>query len=191
MSSQRIEKILERYFHGETSLTEEGVLKEYFRQESLPPHLVELKELFSLYEKEKNAQLPDDFDEALFEAIGNHERSKKASRRSVIYYVASVAATILIIITVFIRFDPLARNSANSAEAEEAFAEASRVLYFVSDKFMQGTKPMGKVTRFNEGIDDLTTVKKFDDGVEKTAAVSKFNQITDLIINPAPEQGAK
>lgn len=187
MSSQRIEKILERYFNGESSLSEERSLREFFLKEELPPHLADLKEQFRLYEEESSVVLPDNFDDTLFEEIEKQDRSKKASRRMVIYYIASVAASILIVLTIFIRFDPLMRsNSGNSAEAEQAFAEASRVLYFVSDKFMQGADPLNKVTRFNESMTKLENVKKFDDGVDKTRPVSRFKQITDLFTNPAP-----
>lgn len=188
MSSQKIEKILERYFNGETSLAEEQMLRDFFLKEELPPHLEELREQFLYFEGEKDLSLPESFDDDLFDAINRHDRSRKASRRAVIYYVGSVAATILIIVTIFIRFQP---STANPAEAEEAFAEASRVLYYVSDKFMQGANPLERVKRFNDGVDNLKTVKKFDEGVDKTAPVSKFNQITKLITNPAPSAGAK
>lgn len=188
MSSQKIEKILERYFHGETSLAEEQRLRNFFLKEELPSHLEELREQFLFYEQEKDHKLPETFDEELFDAIDKQERSKRASRRAVFYYVSSVAAAILIIITVFISFDP---KTGNSREAEEAFAQASQVLYFVSDKFIKGSNPLERVKRFNDGVENLKKVKKFEEGVDKTAPVSKFNQITNLITNPAPTKGAQ
>lgn len=185
MSSQEIEKILERYFHGESSLSEERSLKAFFKKEDLPAHLADLREQFLVFEQEREEVLPDDFDDNLFKAIEKEEKSKKASKRAVIYYVGSVAATILIILTIFIRFDPLARNT-QTMQAEEAFAEASQVLYFVSGKFMQGTNKLGTVGQFNDNVSKLENVKKFDDGVEKASTVSRFKQITDLFTNPAP-----
>ncbi|MEN8224403.1 MAG: hypothetical protein ABFS05_03500, partial [Bacteroidota bacterium] len=98
-----------------------------------------------------------------------------------------VAATILILIAVFFRFDPFVVSPSNSdREARIAFEEASRVLYFVSDKFSKGATPLKKVARFDQGINDLNSVKKFDEGVEKATPLSRFKQITDLITNPAP-----
>jgi hypothetical protein len=185
MSSQKIEKILEKYFHGETSLTEERTLREFFRQEELPPHLAELKDQFSMLDPESEASLPDDFDNALFAEINNQDRKSKASKRAVLYYISGVAATILIIVTVFIRFDPFVGNQTKSQE-ELAFEEASRILYYVSTKFNQGADPLKKVARFDEGINNLNSIKKFDDGVSKTSPISRFKQITDLITNPVP-----
>ena len=187
MSSQGIEKILVKYFEGETSLAEERKLREYFRQEDIPDHLVELREQFDLFEKEGSIELPDSFDEELFEEIKKQERGRKISRRNNIYYISGVAATILILITVFFRFDPfLSSRQGNNAEAELAFTQASNILYFVSDKFNKGADPLGKMARFDEGVKNLNSVKKFDEGVSKASPLSRFNQITKLITNPAP-----
>ena len=156
MNSQRIEKILVKYFEGETSLSEERTLRGYFQQEDLPAHLIELKDQFELYNKESRATLPDNFDDMLFKHIEKQERSKRNFRLTTIYYISGVAATILILVTLFIRFDPFASNTKyNAQDAELAFNEASRILYFVSDKFNKGTNPLGKVARFDEGMNDL------------------------------------
>jgi len=187
MNSQKIEKILEKYFHGDTSLTEERTLREFFRQEELPAHLAELKDQFCMFDEASEEVLPDDFNDSLFEAISEKERSSKASRRSVIYYVSGVAATVLILITVFFRFEPFSGGSTYSdQEADQAFQQASRIFGLVSDKVNKSTIPLEKVARFDEGMSNLNTVKKFDDGVKKTTPVSRFKQITDLITNPAP-----
>ena len=187
MSSQGIEKILEKYFAGETSLAEERKLRAFFLKEEIPSHLAELKEQFMLYENESREELPEDFDEVLFNRINAKERGRKISRRTTIIYISSVAATILILVTVFFRFDPFLNSSqGNDPEAELAFIQASNILYFVSDKFNKGAEPLGKMARFDKGVKDLNTVKKFDEGVSKAAPVSRFDQITKLITNPAP-----
>ncbi len=187
MSSHRIEKLLEKYFESETSLSEERTLREFFRAKDIPVHLQDLKEQFELYEKEGQIELPDDFDDVIFRKIEQKERGRKQSRRTTIYYISGVAATILILVTVFVRFDSfLGTPPSNDSEAQIAFNEASRILYFVSDKFNKGTDNLGKVARFDEGIKDLSSVKKFDEGVSKASPISRFNQITKLITNPAP-----
>ncbi len=187
MNSHKIEKILAKYFEGETSLAEERMLREFFLQEDLPAHLKDLREQFMLFEEESNIELPPDFDARLFTEIEKQKKSSKASRRAYIYYISAVAATILLLITVFVRFDPFTSSSRyNEHDAEIAFNEASRILYYVSDKFNMGTNPLGKVARFDQGMNNLGTVNKFDAGVNKVKPVSRFNQITKLITNPTP-----
>jgi hypothetical protein len=186
MSSHKIEKLLIKYFEGETSLSEERMLREFFLKEDVPAHLLELKEQFGLYESEAKEELPSDFDEKLFEEIDRKDRSRRTGRRMTIYYISGVAATILILITVFIRFDTFTNTSVYSdQDAEIAFNEASRILYFVSDKFNRGANPLEKVARFDKAINDLDNVKKFDEGVNQVTPVSTFNRITKLITNPA------
>ncbi|HSG68088.1 MAG TPA: hypothetical protein VK994_05230 [Bacteroidales bacterium] len=187
MNSPKIEKILQKYFQGETSLAEERQLREFFRQEKLPPHLVELKDQFRMYDVAAAEELPESFDDDLFARIEQLNKSTRLSRRTVLIYVSSVAATVLILITLFIRFDPFTMApSGTNPEAEEAFEQASKILFYVSGKFNQGATPLKKVARFDEGMQPMKNVKKFDDGVKKTAPVSRFNQVTNLITNPAP-----
>jgi hypothetical protein len=188
MSSQRIEKILEKYFQGETSLTEERTLREFFLGDEVPQHMAELKNQFLLYEKEREIKLSDDFEDALFEEISKHEKTTRASKRSMFMYIGGVAATILILITLFIKFDPFVgyQETTENNDANMAFAEASRILYYVSDKFNQGTGTLGKVALFDEEVNNLKTVNKFDAGMSKASPISRFDQITKLITNPAP-----
>lgn len=187
MNSQKIEKILEKYFHGDTSLTEERTLREFFCQEELPAHLAELKDQFMMFEEAAEEVLPDDFDDSVLDAINEKERISRASKRSVIYYISGVAATILILVTVFFRFQPFVGGSTYSdEEADQAFQKASRIFGLVSDKVNKSTVPLEKVARFDEGMDNLKTVNKFDEGVKKSTPISRFKQITDLITNPAP-----
>lgn len=184
MSSPKIEKILERYFQGESSLQEEQSLREFFSQDKLPAHLAELKDQFMMFGGEAGRELPGSFDDRLFEMISEKERDTRLSRRRVIFYVSGIAATVLVMVSLFIRFDPFLKPSAgNPPEAEAAFEQASRILYFVSDKFNQGAAPLGKVARFDQGMQDMSNVKKFDEGLKKTAPASRFNQITNLITN--------
>ena len=186
MNSPKIEKLLERYYQGETSLAEERALREFFRQDKLPPHLAELKAQFIILDEDEGLELPESFDEELFSMIREKEKSSRLSRRRVVIYISSVAATVLILVTLFIRFNPfLDRSYGNSPEAEEAFEQASRILFFVSDKFNQGADPLRKVASFDQGIEDMKSIKKFDEGIKKTMPASRFSQITNLISNPA------
>ena len=52
MELRDIEKLLEKYFEGETTLSEEKELKVYFTGEQVAPHLEKYKVLFQYYAKE-------------------------------------------------------------------------------------------------------------------------------------------
>ena len=85
MNSPKIEKILERYFQGESSLQEEQTLREFFSQDKLPAHLAELKDQFMMFGDEAGRELPGSFDDRLFEMISEKERDTRMSRRRVTF----------------------------------------------------------------------------------------------------------
>lgn len=52
MELDRVEQLLEKYFEGETTLSEEKELKVYFTGESVEPHLEKYKNLFQFFSAE-------------------------------------------------------------------------------------------------------------------------------------------
>ncbi|WP_461043309.1 HEAT repeat domain-containing protein [Spirosoma harenae] len=51
---QDIEKLLEKYYEGQTTLQEEKLLRQFFQQESIPPHLQSHAEPFRFFVNERN-----------------------------------------------------------------------------------------------------------------------------------------
>ena len=62
MDYKYIEQLLERYWNCETSLEEEQILRSFFRQKEIPPHLLRYKTMFAYQEIEKERGLGSDFD---------------------------------------------------------------------------------------------------------------------------------
>ena len=50
MELTKIEELLEKYFEGNSNETEEQVLKSYFLQENVAPHLQKYKALFGFFD---------------------------------------------------------------------------------------------------------------------------------------------
>ncbi len=57
MESVKIEKLLEAYFEGTTSLAEEKILQNYFTHESVADHLTQYSILFVGFQKAKEERL--------------------------------------------------------------------------------------------------------------------------------------
>lgn len=70
MDYKYIEQLLERYWEGETSTEEEGILKAFYRQQNLPPHLARYQSLFAYADREKEQTLDSSFDARLLQAAG-------------------------------------------------------------------------------------------------------------------------
>jgi succinate dehydrogenase flavin-adding protein (antitoxin of CptAB toxin-antitoxin module) len=89
------DNLLEKYYRGETTEEEELALKSEFLSSDL--ETVE-KDIFGYFRNE--AKIPDGLEDSVFESIREKEEKRK-SRRVWIYSVTSVAASILLIISIF------------------------------------------------------------------------------------------
>jgi hypothetical protein len=101
MDYKYIEQLLERYWQGETTLQEEGILRTFFSQPDIPKHLQPYKELFTI---EKEEPLGDDFDARILEMID--EESQKPQQQAKIVTIGprlkplfKAAAIVAIILT--------------------------------------------------------------------------------------------
>ena len=94
MTNQK--KLLNKYYKGETSLEEEMVLKEF----SAGAEIQEAEQdMFAYFERE--AAVPEDLEASLIAVIGK-ANTKPREKRMLWYSIASTAAVVAIILTVFI-----------------------------------------------------------------------------------------
>lgn len=101
MDYKYINQLLERYWHCETSVEEESILRAFFRQEVIPAELKRYKPLFAYagQETEQNV-LGDDFDRKLLTSIEKTEPVKAriitmTQRLKPLFKAAAVVAIML------------------------------------------------------------------------------------------------
>ena len=101
MDYKYINQLLERYWHCETSVEEESILRAFFRQEVIPAELKRYKPLFAYagQETEQNV-LGDDFDRKLLTSIEKTEPIKAriitmTQRLKPLFKAAAVVAIML------------------------------------------------------------------------------------------------
>ena len=187
MSFQTIEKILQKYFEGDTSLQEEEQLKSFFQQDDVPPHLMSLKELFLTYSREKEIEVLDkQFDEDIMSRIESEGIiSMKRKRRTTIYMISGIAASILILITFFLYINILTKSIEDTfSDPRIAYNEAKNIMLFVSEKLNRGTEPLNNaITKVDQGVDKLKAMEKFNAGMKETMPIDKFNRIRFIFNN--------
>ena len=61
MDYKQIELLLERYWQCNTSLEEEAMLRDFFKNEEVPAHLMKVKELFVYQYSQQEVKLDDSF----------------------------------------------------------------------------------------------------------------------------------
>ena len=87
MESTKIEELLEKYFEGNSNKAEEQVLKSYFLQENVAPHLQKYKSLFGFFDESKKIQSERKF-------TYNNVQKRQKNRR----WFISIAASFLVAI---------------------------------------------------------------------------------------------
>jgi len=150
-----IEKLLEKYENGETSIKEEQVLKNYFSGDNIAPHLEHYKPMFLYF-------------------LGNQQEQftktlPLKSKRTFNYKWLSVAAVAVIMLGVYFnRPDDLGTIK----DPELAFNEVSKSLAMISNHFNKGTATVGYLNEVKKGTSSLNYLNEIENS---TSLIFKKN----------------
>lgn len=139
MEVQKIEQLIEQFLEGNTTLQEEKMLKEYFTQNEVPPHLIGYQSLFGYYEMSKN------------ESSKNFEFPIKKKNYTKWF---GVAASILLVtlITFFYLQDstPKQENLGTFDNPEEALVETHKALQLVANNLNSGMESVSYLDEYEK-----------------------------------------
>ncbi|MDP3442301.1 MAG: hypothetical protein Q8T08_05510 [Ignavibacteria bacterium] len=169
MNTQKIEKLIERYCNGETSLAEEEQLRHFFANETVPEHLVSLKPLFSFSDQERKQELSaTHFDEIVLNKI-RQEKKHKQNYKIKVYLgiVAGIAAAIILTITSLISTKSMHSRDSIS-DPELAYKEISAALMFVSTQINRGLLPVeSSSSQLDKAMKPVKTIGLIDQTVNR------------------------
>ncbi|TWO31862.1 hypothetical protein E1J38_010775 [Seonamhaeicola sediminis] len=144
MVLDNIEKLLEKYENGETTLKEEAQLKNYFSQETVAPHLEMYKPMFQYFLGNQKEQFTKDLP------------LKPKNRFN--YKWLSVAAVAVLMIGFYFTTSIIDNNCndlGTYCEPEEALEEVSKQLAMISNHFNKGTQAVGYLNEVDKGTATL------------------------------------
>ena len=101
MDYKYIEQLLESYWACTATEQEERILRTFFQQDQLPPHLYRYRSLFAAEEQMASTRLSDDFERRLLAQIGSEATPCRARRISLshrlrpFFHAAGMLAIIL------------------------------------------------------------------------------------------------
>lgn len=145
-----MEKLLDKYFEGATTLAEEKQLKRLFQQEELPEHLQPYQPLFQYFEQAASAELDDRFDEKLLAKLEAKPRQARIRRLQVSSWIVRIAAVVMLTMggwwytTQYVTSPPAATAGIDWSkyeveDPEEAFKFTQMALLKASGELNQGT----------------------------------------------------
>jgi hypothetical protein len=124
MNNLKIEQLLDKYFAGETSLSEEKQLKNYFSGNDIAPDLKEYAPLFQYFSHAGEQQVSEDFDDKLFQTIESLDHQdtavvkpiKTAKIRKLNFkFVSRIAAALLIVLAAWWAYPELVQPKETAA----------------------------------------------------------------------------
>lgn len=141
-SIKHIEKLLEKYLEGQSTLEEEAQLKNYFTSDTVAPHLNEYKALFSYFASNKKV---------------SYERElpvmPKAKPMNWLRYAAGLA--------LLIGFVGMFRYYQQKRTALKAYEETQYALTMIAEQMQKGNEAIIQLSAFEE-----TTNKVFKQKIE-------------------------
>ena len=160
MVLDKIEKLLEKYDNGETTLQEEQQLKNYFSQEVVAPHLEVYKPMFVYFLQTQKEQFTKTI-------------PLQPKKTYTLYKWISVAAIAVLMFAVYIQFGNQAK-SMNDLSQDELLAYNQTVEAFnlLASKFNKGTESMDALTLMS------TSLEK---GTENVALLGAFSNTQNKI----------
>ncbi|SDS63774.1 hypothetical protein SAMN04515667_2627 [Formosa sp. Hel1_31_208] len=156
MVLNNIEKLLEKYDNGETTLKEEQQLKAYFAQEDIAPHLESYKVMFQYFNSTKQELYTKDV--------------PLNPRKSYIYQWISVAAVAVLMLGILIPNvlggdkDALIEGYSKS-EQLQAYNQTKEALALLSSSFNDAASSVNTLglvsTSFNKGAEQVNHMSEF------------------------------
>lgn len=146
MVLNNIEKLLEKYENGETSLKEEQVLKNYFASDTVAPHLEIYKPMFTYFLVNKQEQFTKDVPLTL--------KIKKA-KRNFNYKWISVAAVAVLMLGFYFGTSLNNNDLGTYDDPQLAFNDFSKSMEMISSKFNKGASTVSYLNEVNKGTSTL------------------------------------
>lgn len=182
MKVNEIERLLARYYDGETSETEEKELKRFFTEEDVPAHLLAEKEIFMQLAAQPAPEIPEGLESRLSRKIDQWDtgerrtlKIKKHTRTLRLQWIGSIAASLLILLILLILlsvglylYKPYPAPQDTCATPEEAYVQAQKALIMLSSSLNKGIEKVesvqeatGKIQEnVNEQLNRLNNIKQ-------------------------------
>lgn len=151
MDLKQVEQLLSKYWEGETSLTEEKQLQQFFSYGDVPAHLLVYRDLFVAEEITLNPDLGLDFDREVLEKLEVTEKSTSWN----FMRIAAVGFILIVISIGLFKLDNTTNTQSTAQEdtfnnPEEALAETKKAFAMMSVAFNKGQQPVMNMVKLDK-----------------------------------------
>jgi len=189
-SIEKVRKMLERFYQGETTLEEERWLQDYLSSTTVPEEFLADRELFDVFESTaESIPVPRNLNSKILETIDRAERSQLKSRRISLYSLSGLAAGLLALVAVYVFFlrtdSPaiMAQYQANDTYEDpiEAYEEAKKALAYVSGKLNAGTSEIRHMQQVSKTTTEpLRSLSKINKGSRELVLLGELQRVREI-----------
>ena len=147
MVLDRIEKLIEKYFEGETSIAEENELKVYFSSTDVAQHLKQYQTIFGYFSQDKEQKF-------------TQEIPLETKKRNIVMWL-SVAASVVVMLGVgtFMYFETNTSEQFVACSPEDspelAMEQTERALALVSEHLNTGIESVSYINEYENSKDKI------------------------------------
>lgn len=152
-----IRELLDKYYEGNTSETEEQLLLDYLLSDTLPEEFEPDREVVcSLLIMSREHKPSKGFEERIIASLGTGNDVKKLpSGRELYWKVSGIAASLIIALSIWFLIGEKRYQADTFSSPELAYAETVRVLQLISSEMNRGRAV----------LTDMEPVKRVEDGI--------------------------
>jgi hypothetical protein len=152
MREEELKRLIEKYYSGTSTEEEEGILRAYFIENSVPPGYEAEKEILSFLMEAGDVPEPSaGFEARIIKAVDSSDEKELSSRvRRMLVPLTGIAAGLLILAGSYFFFTNRIKSEDTYTDPEIAYAETMKILMNVSSQINQGKqslKPVGKINK--------------------------------------------
>lgn len=176
MEYNEIEKLLNRYLDGESTLEEEASLKEYFSQPGLPAKHSEMQEMFHYFAEAKQDSTPAfDITNELNSVIESELKKESVNRFRHLYAWAGSAAAVLIISFGLFQYlnKPEVIVKDTYKDPKLAYLETKHALMMVSKVMNHSSSRLKYLSKVDESFGQVQKLAKIDKVVNSVKNTEK------------------
>ncbi len=160
-----IEALLQKYWQGETSRQEEDILKRFFTEGPVPPHLQSYVPIFAFFIQGQQQNICEkEFSKKIVSKIESRKATTLPKPRKIKYPLKNIfrLAAGFVLLATFFFLQPLSRkNKAASTQLsdtcespQQAYQKAREALFIVSTQINKGyTNATDHITKAKSSID--------------------------------------
>lgn len=189
-SIEKVRKMLERFYRGDTTLEEEKSLQDYFSSKTVPEELLADQELFrALESNEDDIEVPGDLNAKVLDTINREERRSLKTRRISLYSFSGLAAGLLALIAVYVFFlrndEPVLLSAQQEidtyADPLDAYEEAKKTLAYVSVKLNSGTKEVRHMQQVSKTTaNPIKSLSKINKGSRELVLLGELQRVREI-----------